>query len=164
MGKTNSVEIVSMKSVMKARHPVPKRKPAGGAPVTATGGCLCGAVRYKVKGPLRGVVHCHCGQCRRWHGHVGAYTTVALAHFSATGDRYLKWFRSSKIASRGFCARCGSSLLWKRHGADNIGIAAGTLNAPTRLKSVRHIFVAHRGDYYRITDRLERLPGTMAAG
>ena len=34
----------------------------------ATGGCLCGAVRYQVHGPLRDVLICHCVECRRWHG------------------------------------------------------------------------------------------------
>ena len=42
-------------------------------PVRA-GGCLCGRVRYTVRGPLRGILLCHCGQCRRWHGHLGAYS------------------------------------------------------------------------------------------
>ena len=43
---------------------------------TATGGCLCGGVRYKVARPLRDVVLCHCSMCRRTHGHVGAYTAA----------------------------------------------------------------------------------------
>ncbi len=38
---------------------------------------MCGAVRYALSGPLRGVVSCHCSQCRRTHGHYAAYTGVA---------------------------------------------------------------------------------------
>jgi hypothetical protein len=113
---------------------------------------------------MRGVVHCHCGQCRRWHGHVGAYTNAAVKNVTLTGGRHLKWYRSSGFARRGFCARCGSSLFWRHDKADTMSIAAGTLDAPTGLRSVANIFVAHRGDYYRITDRLRRIPGTMAAG
>jgi len=45
--------------------------------VRATGGCLCGAVRYEVLGPLRDVVLCHCSHCRRTHGHVAAYAACA---------------------------------------------------------------------------------------
>ena len=40
------------------------------------GGCLCGAVRFTVSRALRGVIHCHCGQCLKTHGHVAAYTNV----------------------------------------------------------------------------------------
>ena len=43
------------------------------------GGCLCGAVRYRVDGPLRPVTVCHCGQCRRTHGHAAAYTAAPKA-------------------------------------------------------------------------------------
>ena len=38
------------------------------------GGCLCGAVRYEIRGPLRGVIACHCSQCRRTSGHYVAMT------------------------------------------------------------------------------------------
>ncbi len=43
---------------------------------SATGGCLCGAVRYELQGRLRAVVACHCGQCRRTSGHYVAATAV----------------------------------------------------------------------------------------
>ena len=45
-----------------------------------TGGCLCGGVRYAIRGELRGVIACHCAQCRRTSGHHSAMT-------SALGER-----------------------------------------------------------------------------
>ncbi|MBX6320308.1 MAG: GFA family protein [Rhodospirillaceae bacterium] len=130
----------------------------------ATGGCLCGAVRYTVRGPLRDVVNCHCGQCRRFHGHIGAYTESATRDVAIDGEASLRWFRSSPGARRGFCQVCGSSLFWQRLGGDRLSIAAGTLDAPTGLRTVRHIFTASAGDYYRIEDSLEKLPGSQPPG
>ncbi len=132
------------------------------AKVTGAGGCLCGAVRYEARGPLRQVVNCHCGQCRRWHGHVAAYTNAAEADVTVAGKRHVKWYRSSGFARRGFCAKCGSSLFWRRDKSDTLSIAAGTLDGPTGLQTIRHIFVAHAGDYYKTADRLPKLPDGMA--
>ncbi len=123
----------------------------------ATGGCLCGAVRYEVHGPLRDVVNCHCGQCRRSHGHVAAYTSAKRAELVLTEDRGLKWYRSSDFARRGFCGDCGASLFWERLDEDRVSVAAGGIDAPSGLRSVRHIFTAHKGDYYEIADGLEAL-------
>jgi hypothetical protein len=120
----------------------------------ASGRCECGAVRFTVSGVLRDVVNCHCGQCRRFHGHVGAYTNAARADFRFVEERGLRWYRSSSFAQRGFCGECGSSLFWQGDGGDTISIAAGCLDVPTGLHTVGHIFVAHRGDYYEITDGL----------
>ena len=41
------------------------------------GSCLCGAVRFTASGPLRGVLYCHCSQCRKQTGHYYAATNVA---------------------------------------------------------------------------------------
>jgi len=49
---------------------------------TYTGGCLCGGVRYRATGPLRHVIACHCGQCRKTSGHFAAMTSVPLARFA----------------------------------------------------------------------------------
>ncbi len=129
-----------------------------------SGGCLCGAVRFKVNGALRDVAVCHCGQCRKFHGHVGAYTNAKTKDVSLTADSGLTWFTSSKSARRGFCRVCGSSLFWQRLGGDTISIAAGTLEGPTGLKTTRQIFTAtrHRGDYYELDEHLETYPGTMS--
>ena len=128
-----------------------------GRPVRATGRCLCGAVAYELRGPLRDVVVCHCRQCQRTHGGPAGYTRLERAGLILTEDRGLDWFRSSGTARRGFCRGCGASLFWEPAGADEISVAAGSIDPPSGLKSVRHIFVADKGDYYEIADGLETL-------
>jgi len=129
-----------------------------------SGGCLCGAVRYAVSGELREVVNCHCGQCRRTHGHFAAYTGAARSDFSLTSSSGLQWYQSSTRARRGFCARCGASLFWEPTGGDYVAIAAGTLDEPTGLHTVAHIYVADAGDYYVLADDLVKYPGSMTTG
>ena len=121
---------------------------------TATGGCLCGAVRYHVVGPLRDVIACHCSQCRRSSGHFVAATGAPSEQLTFTRADSLVWFASSAHAERGFCGRCGSSLFWRPTAGDRswTSIMAGTLDPPTHLKIERHIFVADKSDYYTITD------------
>ena len=118
--------------------------------VTATGGCLCGAVRYAVSGRLRGVVLCHCEMCRRTHGHFAAYTAAPRSALRLVESRSLKWYRSSPRARRGFCSECGASLFWEANDRDTISIAAGTLDAPTGLATVLQIHTASAGDYYEV--------------
>ncbi len=132
------------------------------APPSATGGCLCGAVRYELRGELRGVYNCHCGQCRRSHGHFGAYSSVTHDQISFTERRGLNWYRSSNIARRGFCGECGSSLFWEPADKDHLAIAAGSFDQPSGLTTLGHIFTDDKGDYYTIDDDLESWPGTMS--
>ena len=117
-----------------------------------TGGCLCGAVRYRLTGPLPGVIVCHCSQCRRQSGHYCAYTTVPLDRFQSERDTALTWYRSSDQAQRGFCRVCGSVLFWKPTGEETISVSAGTLDGPTGLTVAEHIFCKFKGDYYEIGD------------
>jgi hypothetical protein len=117
------------------------------------GGCLCGAVRYRVGGPLREVINCHCQRCRRTHGHVGAYTKAASRDLELLEDRGLHWYVADE-RERGFCRECGSSLFWRETASDSVSISAGTLDQPTGLRTVAHIYVASKGDYYEITDAL----------
>ena len=42
---------------------------------------------------------------------------------------------------------------------DHVAIAAGTLDQPTGLRTVAHIYVADAGDYYTIADGLKTYPG-----
>lgn len=125
-------------------------------PTRASGACLCGNVRFEVRGPLRDVMVCHCEQCRRTHGHVAAYSSAARSDIELTADETLQWYRSSPQARRGFCGRCGASLFWAPEGEDRWAVSAGCLDLPTGLKTVRHIFVDEASDYYEIADGLPR--------
>jgi hypothetical protein len=129
----------------------------------ATGGCLCGAVRYEVRGPLRDVVLCHCSRCRRMHGHVAAYSACAREDLTLTEDRGLRWYADDD-RERGFCCECGGSLFWRAPGRAVVSVAAGTLDAPTGLRTVGQIFVASAGDYYALPGEGERFDEAMPDG
>ncbi len=128
-----------------------------------TGGCLCGAVRYRIDGPRRDVLIGHCGECQRWHGSVCAATRVRLEQLSFADEHGLRWVdspQSQSHARRGFCGDCGSSLFWQAPGLATVSIAAGTLDRPTGLRVLGHIHTAAAGDYYELPDDgLPRHPG-----
>ncbi len=120
----------------------------------STGGCFCGAIRYESSGSMTGVTYCHCSKCRRWHGHVGAYTAVDHEAFRLTEARGLKWHTLSPTVRRGFCVECGSSMFFEDSADPKLGICAGTFDEPTGLREKGHIYVASKGDYYEIADGL----------
>jgi hypothetical protein len=123
---------------------------------TATGRCLCSAVSYRVNGPLRECVACHCSQCRRSSGNFVVATSAASGDLAVDGSEKLAWHRSSDAAERGFCRECGSNLFWRRFGGDRTSIMAGTVDPPTGLSVALHIFVADKSDFYDITDDAPR--------
>ena len=121
----------------------------------ATGGCLCGAVSYEVRGELRDVLICHCVECRRWHGHFSATTAAAKGELNLIEVSGLRWVespRSEARARRGFCCQCGSSLFWDAPERETISIAAGTLDGPTGLHVASHWYVSQAADYYELPD------------
>lgn len=64
--------------------------------------------------------------------------------------------RTSDVARRGFCRECGSGLFWEPFDQDGTGIVAGTLDEPSGLKTIGHIFVSEKAGFYEITDDLPR--------
>ena len=118
----------------------------------ARGGCLCGGVRYEIRGPLRDVIACHCSQCRKTSGHFVAASQALDADIVLVESSTLKWYRSSPEAQRGFCSKCGGNLFWRPDGRNPpvTSIMAGTIDPPTGLKVIEHIFVEDKSDYYEI--------------
>lgn len=121
-----------------------------------SGSCLCGAVRFRTHGALRGVVYCHCTQCRKQSGHFYAATSSMDADIVIEGEKAIKWYQASDVARRGFCGTCGSLLFWKHSNLGTISIMAGAFDRPTGLTGDSHIFVGDKGDYYEIDDGLSQ--------
>ena len=77
-----------------------------------TGGCQCGAIRYAMfAAPKAGL--CHCRMCQKAvGGPFLAWAMVPVEAFAWTRGQPAE-FRSSSAATRGFCARCGTPLLFQ---------------------------------------------------
>lgn len=127
-----------------------------------SGRCSCGAVTFRTRGELRGVVYCHCSQCRRQTGHFLASTNVSDENLEVSGAEQVTWFHSSGDAKRGFCSHCGSGLFWKHGKLGHTSILAGAFDAPSGLVGSKHIFVMDKGDYYSIEDGLPQYPRSSA--
>ncbi len=129
-------------------------------PSKATGGCLCGAVRYEINEKLRGIVNCHCSKCRKFHGNYSAYTSIKYTSLTLLEQRGLKWYQSitdeTPNVYRGFCAECGSSLFWHPRDQERIAVAAGSLDDPIKLQIIGHVWISQISDYYQIDDDLPK--------
>jgi hypothetical protein len=107
-------------------------------------------VRYRVEGPVRAILVCHCRECRRWAGRAWAATAARREHLVIEGDVIWRPSPDSEWqASRGTCAACGSSLFWHARDGERVAIAAGSLDEPSGLPVAAHIWVEQGADWER---------------
>jgi len=125
------------------------------------GGCLCGAIRYRVRGAALSTSLCHCRSCRLACGG----PTLAWAIFRADQVEFVRGamreFRSSPPALRGFCAECGTALTYrtdKRPG--QIDITTATFDHPERFAPRVEIYVAERIAWQPTNARLTQFDGS----
>jgi hypothetical protein len=116
-----------------------------------TGGCQCGAVRYRYDGVLGGalgmVTQCHCSQCRKAQGGPAAVAPASAHALTFTEGRSLiREYESSPGKFRAFCERCGSPLYSRRtERPDVMRLRLGALdNPPPNLRIEAHIFFDDR--------------------
>ena len=110
------------------------------------GGCLCGAVRYRVDGAAARRRSSATAACAGERTARRRRTRPArVSSSSSTRGDDLRWHEHDG-ARRGFCAVCGSRLFWDR-GRPTISIAAGSVDEPTGLTTSRHIYTESAGDW-----------------
>jgi hypothetical protein len=133
------------------REDAPVADDGSKAGVRATGGCQCGGVRYRVEGPLRDVVNCHCEPCRRITGHHMAATAASVDDVHFESDATLGWYQRTAGTRYGFCTTCGSTLFWSAADkADMLSIAAGSIDQPSGLVTVVAMYADEAPDFHRL--------------
>jgi ribosomal protein S18 acetylase RimI-like enzyme len=121
------------------------------------GGCLCGRVRYVLRGEPRLAEHCHCSLCRKWHG--AAFSSngeVSAADFDwLKGEGELAGWRSSAARERVFCRHCGGKLLIRRlDQPGELALCLATLDDGSGIQPARHVFHGDRVPWHEPSDSL----------
>ena len=132
-----------------------------GAAATATGGCLCGALRYEAAPDPASAYYCHCRDCQIGSG--SAFHVAVLApesSFRCTRGRtaeYVKTADSGNTIRRMFCPRCGTPLWWTGDGFPGVVVLSlSSLDDPGQISPSREVWTDNAVAWCRIADDIER--------
>jgi hypothetical protein len=127
----------------------------------AEGGCLCGAVRYRLAAAPIASMHCHCANCRKASGAgVLTWLTVNETDFewlSGEPERY--GYESEHYPApveRRFCGTCGSQLVWHCLNDGSVDLTAGSLDDPDIIEPQFHVFTRSQVHWLHLSDALPR--------
>ena len=127
-----------------------------------TGGCACGAVRFKVTAPFMGVGACHCTDCQKASG--GGPNYVALAPSNAfqvtKGEAKVYTCKgdSGGDVGRAFCAECGSPLWSIVPNAPFKPVKLGALDDSSDLTPQLHLYVASAPPWHLMHEGIPTFP------
>ncbi|NUT01054.1 MAG: GFA family protein [Sphingomonas sp.] len=131
----------------------------GGLMTEWTGGCLCGAVRYRLASDPFDAGWCHCRMCQLFGGSPAmAFATVPQGDFHWTqGAEKVRRFRSTSFGHRTFCNECGTPFLIEvDYQPETIDFAIATLDGPDAVAPGFHIFWSSKVAWFEPGDDLPR--------
>ena len=128
-----------------------------------TGGCACGAIRYRIAGELTECGYCHCTLCRRSSGApVLVFATTTTEAFVVERGT-VKTRRSSDHGERSFCADCGAQIAMRvDEFPETVDITIATLDRPEAIPPHFHIWFENRIGWFDTGDVLVRYPRDRA--
>jgi hypothetical protein len=130
-----------------------------------TGGCLCGAVRYRLASAPYDAGWCHCRTCQLNSGAPAmAFASVAAADWRVEQGEPRR-VKSSSFGHRLSCGACGTPLAMRvDHQPETFDFSIATLDEPGRIAPGFHIFWASKVPWFEPGDALPRhdrfRPGT----
>jgi hypothetical protein len=136
---------------------------------TLQGGCLCGAIRYRLSGKPHFVSQCCCKDCQKATG--TGHTTVVGVHrdqleLTGTPQTYTNRGESGGDVTRHFCGVCGGRLYTSGTlPGPIIMIQAGSLDDPNRVTPDSVIYFKDAVSWDKFDSalpRFERLPDRTA--
>jgi hypothetical protein len=108
------------------------------------GSCLCGAVRYEIRGGIDSTSNCWCTMCQKQHGAAsGPYANVSSDKLQfVQGADAITHYVSSPGVTRCFCKVCGSNLTWQMDGhSERVGVTLGTFDTPYEGKVTHDLHI-----------------------
>jgi hypothetical protein len=134
-----------------------ERRMATGRGQGYEGGCLCGAVRYRLRDSPFDAGYCHCRLCQR---SAGAPTLVFAS--VRTSDLEIvagspRRFRSTSFGTRSFCPQCGTQLFMQLDDEPGcVDFTVASLDDPAAVPPGFHIWNASRIAWFDTADALPR--------
>lgn len=125
-----------------------------------SGSCLCGQVRYRVRGPARVFQYCHCTRCQKVTGSAHASNIIVdPSHFEwVDGESLVGRYEhpEAKHFAVSFCTHCGSALPWLTQSARSVVVPAGTLDQDPGIRPRHNIFLADKAPWYVGSDSIRQ--------
>lgn len=121
---------------------------------SASGGCLCGKVRFMAEDVEHDFDTCHCGMCRKWCS--SPFFTSMVGSVTFENDEFLRIYDSSQWAERGFCSNCGSNLFYRLKSGECM-ISVGAFDDQAPFKLMREVCIDLKPEGYDFAGERTRL-------
>jgi hypothetical protein len=131
------------------------------------GGCLCGAVRFRLTAPFRSAGYCHCTHCQRRTGTgSSANGRVPQEGFQLLqGAEQLRAYQPPTGVPKHFCGICGSALFsGDPFNDEQVAVRLGALDGDPGIRPQYRQYVGSAAPWEQIPDDgLPRHPGSRGA-
>jgi len=125
------------------------------------GSCLCGGVKFEIRGSKGPFELCHCNRCRKATG--SAFAAALRVRGKdlriVQGQELIKTFEAPIIDApppytNRFCGRCGSPVPVPSDDASCFEVPAGALDDDPKIRPDKHIYIDFKSPWYSICDGL----------